>query len=131
MNVAVATVVAAVVGVIGVTVGAIVSAWLNKDRDDADTAEKISAAWDPVFKRYDADMERISRECAKCEEKLTVTEERLRRSEERQRIAEERMHRSDERERKMQAALRAIVRVMDENDPTHVRHAIEVARDLL
>lgn len=71
MSTAVASIVVAVVGVIGAVVGAAVSAWLNRDRDDADIAEKVSKAWDPVFDRMDKDLERLGAKCDKCETALT------------------------------------------------------------
>lgn len=70
MNPAIASIVVAVVAVVGGIAGAGVSAWLNRDKDDADTAAKISAAWDPVFKRYDDDMARVTAKCDKCENEL-------------------------------------------------------------
>ncbi|SDD57991.1 hypothetical protein SAMN04488581_2586 [Mycolicibacterium neoaurum] len=124
MNPAIATVVVAIVTVVGGLIGAGVSSWLNRDKDDADTAEKISAAWDPVFKRYDADMERVRDQCARCETKLQSTEERLTASE--------------DRERRYHAALRSLVRVLDllpQTDSDSVNRArdeaIAAARELL
>ncbi|MBJ7382999.1 MAG: hypothetical protein JHC55_00740 [Mycolicibacterium sp.] len=70
MNTAVASIVVAVVAVVGAVVGAAVSAWLNRDRDDAEVAQKVSQAWDPVFNRYDKEFERLGQKCDKCEVEL-------------------------------------------------------------
>lgn len=70
MNPAIATIVVAVVAALGGIAGAVVSAWLNRDKDDAEIAGKISAAWDPVFKRYDTELARVTTKCDKCEHEL-------------------------------------------------------------
>jgi hypothetical protein len=67
MSGATLTIIVAVVGVVGTIIGAAVSAWLNRDKDDADVATKVSQAWGPVFERQDVEMKRLDERCNKCE----------------------------------------------------------------
>lgn len=78
MNPAIATIVVAVVAALGGIAGAVVSAWLNRDKDDAEIAGKISAAWDPVFKRYDTELARVTDKCDKCESELGAIKKAVR-----------------------------------------------------
>lgn len=75
--------------------------------------------------------ESVKKQCDRCNHRLEDAERRLARSEERMQISDRRLLESEERGRKFQAALRAIVRVMDDNDPTQVGAAIAAARELL
>ncbi|OCB09212.1 hypothetical protein A5717_25900 [Mycolicibacterium porcinum] len=124
MNPAVATVVVAAVAVIGTIIGAMVSSWLNRDKDDADTSEKISAAWDPVFRRYDAELARMDAKCSHCETRLEDTEKRLTAQEE-----ETRQARAETR--KSNAVLRKLVRALDTGDQVAHDEAIAQARELV
>lgn len=73
----------------------------------------------------------VKEQCDACQKRLARAEERLQRSEQRMQISEQRLAESDDRARKSQAALRAIVRVMDANDPTQIDAAITAARELI
>lgn len=75
--------------------------------------------------------ESVKEQCLACQERLSLTEERLQRSEQRMHLSEERMLESERRERRVLATLRAIVRVMDDNDPTQIEAVITAARELL
>lgn len=71
MNAAVATVIAAAVGVIGAIIGALINAAFARGGQRADIADKISDAWDPVFQRYDRDMANLDAKCTRCTEALS------------------------------------------------------------
>jgi DNA repair ATPase RecN len=75
--------------------------------------------------------ESVRAQCERCNLRLEDAERRLARSEERMQISDRRLQESEERGRRFQAALRAIVRVMDDNDPTQVQAAIAAARELI
>jgi predicted nucleic acid-binding Zn-ribbon protein len=75
--------------------------------------------------------ESVRAQCDRCNQRLEDAERRLARSEERMQMSERRVQESEERGRRFQAALRAVVRVMDDNDPTQVQAAIAAARELI
>ena len=75
--------------------------------------------------------ESVRQQCDRCNKRLEDAEARLARSEERMQMSERRVQESEERGRRFQATLRAIVRVMDDNDPTQVKAAIAAARELI
>jgi gas vesicle protein len=131
MNPAIAAIMVAVVGVIGAVLGSFVSALLNKDKHSAetkdlgaDTAEKISAAWSPAFERMDKDLERAEKQCMKCEKKLEATEARLL-------VTERHMQDFEDDARRMKAALRALIGVIDSGDSTQLKAAITAAQQLI
>lgn len=131
MNPAIAAIMVAVVGVIGAVLGSFVSALLNKDKHSAeikdlgaDTAEKISAAWSPAFEALDKDLERAEKQCMKCEKKLEATEARLL-------VTERHMQDFEDDARRMKAALRALIGVIDSGDPTQLKAAITAAQQLI
>lgn len=103
MNPAIATVVVAVVAVIGAIIGSVISSWLNRDKDDADIAEKVSKAWDPVFARMDKDIQRLDAKCSKCESELD----------------------------QWKRIIRAAVRAHDVGDTSALVAALSTARDML
>jgi septal ring factor EnvC (AmiA/AmiB activator) len=76
-------------------------------------------------------LESVKEQCDDCRERLAETAQRLERSENRNHAMEQRMHEADERERKITAALRAMIRVLDQNDPTQIEAAITAARELI
>lgn len=76
-------------------------------------------------------LEAVKDQCEDCQERLAVTEQRLERSENRMHISEQRMHEAEDRERRITAALRAMIRVLDDNDPTQIEAAIAAARALV
>lgn len=123
INPAVATVIAAVVGVGGLIVGALISAWLNRDKDDVDMAAKISEAWDPVFKRYDVDIARLKDRCDECKTELGDTKAELRETKRELRETKAELT-------QMKGVVRATVRAFDSADPDAVQNAIDKAREL-
>jgi hypothetical protein len=82
----------------------------------ADIADKVSEVWDRTTKRLDHDLAEIEAKCDKCESRLVITERRLADAE-------------DDAKR-AKRALRALIRVIDTNDPVAIAEAIEAARDL-
>lgn len=73
----------------------------------------------------------VKEDCDRCNRRLAEALKRLDRSEERQQLSDQRLHEEQERGRRLQVALRAIVRVMDDNDPTKIQAAIAAARELI
>lgn len=80
-------------------------------------AEARSRAQQAALDSANAALATVRTQCDDCTNRLGRTEQRL--------------HDSEERERKMATALRTIIRVMDENDPTEVTAAINAARELV
>lgn len=128
---AVATIIVAVVTVLGGCVGAIVSFWLNRHNNSADTAEKISRAWVPVFTQYDTALEQVQKQCSDCKTKLEESDRRWRAAEERAVKYERRLTASEERELAHLEVLRTLVRVYDEKDPIEIEAAIAQIRRIL
>lgn len=128
---AVATIIVAVVTVLGGCVGAVVSFWLNRHNNSADTAEKISRAWVPVFTQYDQALEHVQKQCSACQTKLEESDKRWRQAEERAAKYERRLSASEEREVAQLEVLRTLVKVYDENDPTQIEAAITQIRRIL
>ncbi|AII28316.1 hypothetical protein PBI_YUNGJAMAL_77 [Mycobacterium phage YungJamal] len=128
---AVATIIVAVVTVLGGVVGAIVSYWLNRNNNSADTAEKISRAWVPVFTQYDTALEQVQKQCDACRKELNEAAERWRVAEERATDYERRLTAAEQRERTQTEVLRTLVRVYDANDPTEIEAAITQIRQML
>lgn len=100
------------------------------EAEDVSKQTAINEARAAIGFAHDA-YESVKRDCNDCKDRLAKAEERMVRSEERMHISEERMVLSEQRERRVTATLRAIVRVMDDNDPTEIQAAISAARELI
>lgn len=116
MNPAIATVIGAVMGGAVAIIVAVINSTVGRGGRRADIADKVSQAWDPVFDRMDKDLERVSKQCEKCENRLAVTQRAL---------AE-----METEFRRTKSTLRALIRVLDENDPAQIAVAIAAARDM-
>lgn len=116
MNPAIATVIGALAGGAVAIIVAVINTTAGRGGRRADIADKVSAAWDPVFDRMDKDLERVSKQCEKCENRLAATQRSL---------AE-----METEFRRTKATLRALIRVLDENDPTQIASAVAAAREL-
>jgi hypothetical protein len=73
-----ATVIAAAVGAIGIILGAIISAWLNRDKDDAAVADQVSKAWTPLVSELRIEVQDTRRECSECRTELVKVKKALR-----------------------------------------------------
>lgn len=111
-----AVVVTAVFGAGSLTV-AILNAVVGRGGRRADIADKVTEAWERTSERLDKDLAKIEAKCEKCETRLSVTERHL----------EEALDDA----RRVKAVLRALVRVLDANDPTQVDAAVTAARELI
>jgi len=103
VNAALATVIASAVGAVGLIIGAILSSWLNRHKDDAAVADQVSKAWTPLVAELRVDLADTKRECGECRRELG----------------------------QVKKALRATVRAMDSDDPDALTAAITAARDLV
>ena len=97
----------------------------------SDYADHITESSDRMMERMDKEIARVERKCSACEAQLQSTEERLDAAEQRERGLEQRSRRSD-------AALRALMGVLDLLPPTDSDmvnrtrdEAIALARELL
>lgn len=124
MNPAVATViVAAIVAVSGI-IGAALSAWLSKDRDEADITAKITDASEKVLERMDREVSRLDAKCSKCETDLIDARARME-------DAIREAHAARTETRQSNAVLRRLVRALDDDDPAARAEAIASARELV
>ncbi len=78
MNPAVATVIGAGVGGGVAIVVAVLNAWFGRGGRRADIAEKVSAAWDPVFDQINTQMGELKKECRDCKTELGQVKRALR-----------------------------------------------------
>lgn len=91
---------------------------LKREREREELlAEARSRAQQAALDSANAALVSVRTQCDDCTSRLTRTEER--------------MHAAEERERKIQAALRTVIRVIDANDPTEIAAAIAAARELV
>lgn len=103
MNVALATVIASAIGAVGLVIGAILSSFLNRHKDDAAVADQVSKAWTPLVSELRTEISETKRECFECRGELA----------------------------QVKRALRATVRALDSDDPSALSAAIAAARDLV
>lgn len=103
MNAALATVYAAAIGAIGLIIGAVLSSYLNRHKDDAAVADQVSKAWTPLVSELRVDLAETKKECGECRRELG----------------------------QVKKALRATVRALDSDDPDALSAAIDAARELM
>lgn len=114
-------------GVITVGINSIATALTGKEGRRADAASKLTESYDRLTNRLEKELEEldaVKERCNKCEARVFVTERRMHESEQRERDT------SDEL-KKLKAAMRVLVRVYDEHDPTSIAEAIEATKQLI
>ncbi len=116
MNPAVATVISACVGGLVVLIGAVINAAIGRGGRRADIADKITESSDRIMTRMDREIAKVEAKCDKCETRLAAT----------QRSLED----MEVEFRRTKSALRALIRVLDENDPAQIQLAVDAAREL-
>jgi hypothetical protein len=103
VNAALATVIASALGAIGLIIGAVLSSYLNRHKDDAAVADQVSKAWTPLVSELRTEVAETKRECVDCRKELG----------------------------QVKRALRTAISAWHSKDPDLIDAAIEAARDLL
>lgn len=99
---------------------AIINAAVGRGGRRADVAAKITEAAGGIIERLEHDLERlddVKAQCDKCQTRLELTERRL--------------YSSEESEKHMKAAIRALIRVMEDGNRDHILEAITEARKMI
>lgn len=106
----------AIFGAGGVSVAALQAA-VGRGGRRADIAAKLVDTSEKLLDRFDRELADVEEQCKSCHTRLTA--------------AEARVTEVEKRERTLETALRTIVRVLDDKDPTQIESAIDVARRLI
>lgn len=104
----------------GAVTVALINAAVGRGGRRADVAQKITEAASGIIERLEGELERldeVKQQCNKCNARLSVTERRL--------------EDSEQSHRKTKAAMRALIRVVETNDPTATLQAIAEAKRLI
>lgn len=122
MNLSIATfgvLITAVFGGGAVTV-AVINAVIGRGGRRADVAAKITEAAGGLIEHLEGQLERLDEvqaQCNKCNARLSVTERRL--------------EDSEESHRKTKVAMRALIRIVEANDPEATSKALAEAKKLI